>query len=184
MKKIETKLTGGKGVEQDYGPEYGPDGLKRIQFKLRKMYTAKDQSVKEMDAKHRVMGWLFPEWIAVLGPDPPDLFATDGEWTVGVEVVTQSIRRNTFDVSEQELRFRDGEAVFVIEVEIEENRYEYLVLTPSEMAVRLEGKYRRGNRIFSSVPRSLKGWEEYRGQKGKLRWRPKKGGRATRTNGR
>ena len=139
---------------------------------VRRGFHLGDSFVKEHASKRRVAEWLYPEWIVSYGPDPPDLYATDGEYSIAIEVVAQSIRRHGFDVSEQELRLKDGEAVFVIEVEIKKGQYAYLVLTPSEMAARLEGKHKVGKRIHSNVPRSLKGWEEHIGRKNRLKWRP------------
>ena len=139
---------------------------------IRRGFHLGDSFVKEHATKRRVAEWLYPEWIVVLGPDPPDLFATDGEYATAIEVVAQSLKRHCFDVSEQEMRFKDGEAVFIMEVEAKKGQYIYLVLTPNEMAAKLKGKHRRGNRIYSNVPKNLKGWEEHIGRKDKLKWRP------------
>jgi len=157
--------------------EEGLEGLRDAQEKkpavtLTRGYDAGDLTVKEMSTKGRVMKWLFPEWVAVIGPDPPDIYATDGEYVRAIEVVAQSLLRHGFDVSDQELRFKDGEAVFIMEIETKEGFYEYLVLTPSEMAAKLRGRHRAKNRNHTSVPRSLKGWEEHVGRKDKLKWRP------------
>lgn len=117
--------------DREEGLEKLRDAIKVEPVKPRKEYSHAESWMKEEDIIKLVRGWLWEAgWLSVENPkDPPDLFAHNGKKCIGVESVSYSFSRHSFDISKAALDFNEGEMFFIIAVEVEPGRFEPMVLT-------------------------------------------------------
>jgi len=143
-------------------------GIKKIEAKTE--YLADEQQMKEDEIKQLVAGWLWKKgWRTVSGTDPPDLFATNGEKIIGIEVIAHRFKRLPFYVSKAALEFDEGIIFFIIALEETPGHFAPLILTRNEMAAECEGKTGgRKDRYRLSIPQDSEEWSEYCEAWGKL----------------
>jgi len=132
---------------------------------LKRMYAHTEAPVKTDNvtlAVQRILGSNLQEaWKTRRGPDPPDLFATNGKNIIGIEVVRFFLAQHSFTIGKNALEFGIGQIYFVLVVEVKSKDLEFFVLTRDEMAAKCEGKHEpRKDNYSLSIPRTEEGWKK------------------------